>query len=160
MRKLFIMLFFALSSPKLVAICIGLGCSCRIDTVSPVAFGDYNPIVSTPHDRSGEFSVTCSALGVGLNVSYTMALSTGLYGTFAARKMEYAGKLLSYNLYTTSGYTSVWGDGSFGTATVSEQYNLAVLFHTATYTVFGRIPASQIVGVGSYDDTVTISLTF
>jgi spore coat protein U-like protein len=61
---------------------------------------------------------------------------------------------LSYFLYSDSGRTTNWGNvtGSWvsGTGTGTAQ-NL---------TVYGRIPASQSALIGSYADTVTVTITF
>ena len=63
---------------------------------------------------------------------------------------------LSYSLYSDSGRTTNWGNvtGSWmsgtGTGTGTAQ-NL---------TVYGRIPASQSALIGSYADTVTVTITF
>lgn len=159
-KSLAILFFCVFSSSKLSAACVGIGCSCGINTVSAVAFGTYNPVSGSPQPGSGGFSVTCSALVVGLNVSYIMSLNAGLYGSLSDRKMNRSSALLSYNLYTTSGYSAIWGDGSSGTSTVSDGYSLSLLSRTIPYTVFGRIPASQAVGAGSYTDTITISVVF
>lgn len=47
-----------------------------------------------------------------------------------------------------------WGDGSPGTATVNGSGT------THTFTVYGRIPARQNAVVGSYSDTITVTITF
>ena len=73
-------------------------------------------------------------------------------------KLASGSDLLSYNLYFDAARTQVWGDGTGGT----------VIWSTAgghnpspSHTVFGKIPANQTsVSVGSYSDTVTMTLNF
>jgi spore coat protein U-like protein len=158
--KFVTILVIMLSTHYVHASCVGIGCSCTISSTATVAFGTYNPISGSSLAGTGSISVTCSALVVGLNVSYVIALNAGLYGTLAARKMNYLTSYLPYNLYTTSGYTTVWGDGTAGTSTVSDSYLLSLLSHTVTYTVYGLISASQNVIAGSYTDTITVTVTY
>jgi spore coat protein U domain-containing protein, fimbrial subunit CupE1/2/3/6 len=67
---------------------------------------------------------------------------------------------LNYSLYTTAADTTVWGDGTAGTGTVSDSYTAIGLSETKTYNVFGLLPALQTVGVGSYTDTVMVAVTY
>lgn len=159
MAKFWAICLFLFSSNKVHAACLVLGCTCGINTISPVAFGNYNPLSASPQTGSGGFSITCTAL-VALNVSYSIALNQGLNGTFAARKMSLSSSLLSYNLYTANDYMTVWGDGTAGTSVVSDSYSVVLLTRTLPYTVYGRIPISQNIPNGSYSDTIGITLTY
>ncbi|MFI4962499.1 MAG: spore coat U domain-containing protein [Legionellales bacterium] len=142
------------------ASCIGVGCTCTVAvTGGTVAFGNYNPISGTALSTTGTVAVTCSALVIGLNVSYVIALNAGANGTFAARKMILV-STLQYNLYTDAGHTTVWGDGTAGTSTISDSYLLSLLSHTVNYTVNGLLPASQYVPPGAYTDTITVTVTY
>ncbi|HXS20313.1 MAG TPA: spore coat protein U domain-containing protein, partial [Steroidobacteraceae bacterium] len=84
---------------------------------------------------------------------YTVSMSAGS-GTLTSRVMKSGGSQLDYNLYTNSTHTTIWGDGTSGTVKVSAT-SLG-----ATYTVYGLIPALQNVPVGSYSDTVTVTVTY
>lgn len=141
------------------ASCIGLNCSCSV-SASPVAFGSYNPLAGTAINANGNVAVTCSALLAGLNVSYVIALSAGQNGTFSARKMISGSSLMSYNVYTNATQTTIWGDGSSGTGTVSDAYLLSLLSVTRNYTVYGNLPALQNVSPGSYADTITVTVIY
>lgn len=154
------MISMVLMSSYAQASCIGLACTCSA-TALPVAFGSYNPLSATGLTNSGTVSVTCSALLVGLNVSYTIALSAGQNGTFAARRMINSTSLLQYNLYTTPALTTIWGDGTAGTAIVSDAYLLNLLSVTRNYTVSGALPALQNVPPAtSYTDLITVTVTY
>jgi spore coat protein U-like protein len=161
MQLKFITLFFLIVSNGVVhASCIGLNCSCTT-TANAVAFGTYNPLSGTALTATGNVAVTCSALVAGLNVSYVISLDAGQNGSFSARKMAQGGSLLQYNLYTSAAYTTVWGDGTSGTSTVSDAYLLSLLSVTRNYTVYGSMPVSQNVTPGTgYADTITVTVTY
>lgn len=124
------------------------GATCTTSATT-VAFGSFNPFGSAV-TSTGTISVTCS--GGSINSPYTIALSKGS-GTFAQRLMN---SILKYNLYTTSSYTTIWGDGTGGSATVSGTNG-----HTTNnYTVYGQIPAPQGVAPNNYSDTITVTVTY
>jgi len=109
-------------------------------------------------DSTGNSAVTCT--GLGLLVSYTITLSAG-NGTFASRSLVFATtNILTYNMYTDSGRTLVWGDGSAGTNTVTDSYLLSLGSTTRNYTVYGRVAGGQNKPAGTYTDTVTMTVTF
>jgi spore coat protein U-like protein len=142
------------------ATCIGVGCTCSA-SAGTLNFGSYAPLVGTQVDNSLTVSVTCSALAVGAIVAYAVALDAGLYGTLATRKLSNGTHNLNYNLYTDSGRTTIWGDGTGGTSTISDNYTMALVTNTTrNYTTYGRIFSSQNVSAGSYGDTITITVTF
>ncbi len=142
-----------------LATCIGVNCTCSI-AANPFSFGNYSPFNATATTATGTVSVTCSALLVGLNVSYVISLNMGSSGTFANRTMKLSSTNLNYNIYTTAADTTVWGDGTSGTGTISDAYILNVLSMTRNYTLFGAIPALQNVGPGTYTDTLTATVTY
>jgi spore coat protein U-like protein len=63
--------------------------------------------------------------------------------------------LLNYGLFTDATRTTNWGE-TVGTDTVSGTGTGA----TQIVTVYGRIPATQNVGIGGYVDTITATVTF
>jgi spore coat protein U-like protein len=153
---LFIYFFY---SPAVFATCAGLGCSCTAGPNTAVAFGNYNPISATPVTATGVVSVTCSAL-VLFTASYVISMNAGNSGTLPNRHMLLSSTQLNYNLYTTAADTTVWGNGTAGTGTVSDSYTAIGLSETRDYTVYGLLPALQTVGVGTYTDTVTVTVTY
>ncbi|MFZ6658281.1 Csu type fimbrial protein [Undibacterium sp. TJN19] len=145
-----------------IALVLSFSAHAQTCTVSslPVTFGSYDPFSSTASDISGTVTVTCNAL-VSLLVSYTVKLNEGLNGTMSARKMTNGSSLLSYQLYSNSGRTTVWGDGTSGSSIVNDGYLISVIAPVIrNYSVYGRISARQNVNAGSYVDTVTILLTY
>ena len=122
--------------------------TCTVSTTG-VAFGAYNPRSSTATTGVGTVTVTCSG-NVG---TMTLSSGTGQSGTYSSRVMKSGTSSLNYNLYTTSSYATVWGNGTSGSATRS-------LSAAGSYTVYGRIPALQNVAAGTYTDNVVVTLTY
>lgn len=132
--------------------------SCSIDSASTLAFGNYNPISSTPLDQTSSIVVRCTN-----GTPYTLALNGGTTtgGTIAGRLMTTgAVNTLSYQLYTNSGRTTVWGDGTLGSSTVTGTGTGVLVANEQTLTVYGRIPINQTSAIGTYSDTITATLTF
>jgi spore coat protein U-like protein len=118
------------------------------------AFGAYSPASSTALDATSTLSVYCTA-----GTTYSLALNVGSGGgAFTGRKMISGSYELVYNLYTSTARTTVWGDGSGATGTVSGTG--VGMLTAATHTVYGRIGVNQDVNPGSYSSTVTVTLTF
>ncbi len=143
-------------SSVIYATCSGLGCSCSVGTTA-VTFGTYVP--TTLKTANGNVAVTCSALVI-FTVSYVISMAKGNSATYTPRFMSLVSNQLNYNLYTTGAFTSIWGDATGGTVTVSDSYTSVGLSTTRNYTVFGRIPASQFVTPGTYTDSVLVTVTY
>jgi spore coat protein U-like protein len=121
-------------------------------SAAPVGFGVYQPFAASPTDSTGSVRVVCSSLLAG----YTVALGPG-GGSIAARRMTSGAGTLPYQLYTSAARSTVWGDGSGGSATIG---GTCLLSCDRTITIYGRIPARQVVRPGSYLDTITAIVTF
>jgi spore coat protein U-like protein len=134
---------------------------------TPVAFGIYDPLGTTPLDGSGQVTVDCRRTN---SVAFVTSLSRGAAGSYAPRAMNSGGNSLQYNLYTNAARTIVFGDGTGGTSTVlcftgvtlngcigsnpSGQGRRAVL------PFYGRISAGQDAATGNYLDTVQVTIVF
>jgi spore coat protein U-like protein len=64
---------------------------------------------------------------------------------------------LGYKLFQNAALTTNWGN-TVGTDTYSNTSSTSSL--TQTITIYGQIPASEAAAVGSYTDTVTMTVTF
>ena len=100
--------------------------------------------------------------GAATTVNMTVALSAGSSGSFAARTMLNGAQKLRYNLYWSTAYAQVWGDGTGGSF-----YGVATLglspgnpTQTATGVPYGQIAALQDVGAGSYADTIVVTVNY
>lgn len=121
------------------------GEACSVSTAG-VAFGTYDPFSTVPLDSVGSIAVECEA-------PYSVLLSGG-GGQVDQRQLQGMTQTLSYNLFIDAGRSSVWGDGSAGTSTVSAAAG------QRTHSVYGRVPARQNVGAGSYSDSLIITVNF
>ena len=113
-----------------------------------VSFGSYDPFSAVALNGTGTITVTCNP-----SASFVISLSPGS-GSYALRTMTSGVHTLDYNLYTSNARTTVWGDGTAGTGTVA---NSGTTFNR---TVFGRVPALQNAFVGSYSDTITVTVVY
>ena len=155
-----IMLVVCIPQGTAHATCVGLGCYCTIST-DPLDFGTYNPLGGTDISATGSLDVECGALLTGVAFSYTVTLDSGSSGTMLNRSMTSGPNTLNYNLYTNPSHTTVWGDGTGGTATISNAYTLTLLFpRTDNFPVYGRIPSGQNAHAGSYTDTIIATVIF
>lgn len=134
------------TSTLLVTATVSAAC---IVSTSPVAFGVYNPTAGTVLDGTGSVAVTCTN-----GTSYAVSLDGGGQADVAARAMANVPDLLSYQLYSDAARTTVWG------STGGDLVNATGTGLQVNHTVYGRVPASQNVPVGSYTDTVNVTVTY
>jgi spore coat protein U-like protein len=159
----------------LVAMSFGSSLWAASCTITPkgLAFSSYDPTSSTDVTGTGNTVINCSAttfgdLLAGFNV--TISLSQGSSGTYTTRTLKQGGQNLDYNLYLNpSGTGTVFGDGSAGTGNYAVCYpglfascsgNAGQSGQDYSVPVYGRLPAGQDVGGGSYSDTLIATVTF
>lgn len=127
--------------------------SCKV-TATDLDFGAYDPLAAAL-DGTSTITATCTA-----QTPYTIGLDAGLKtGGTTTRRMtgdDIATTLLSYELYSDTTRTAIWG-ALGGTNTVAQS---ALTGGALNYTVYGRIPASQYVPAANYADTVTVTVTY
>lgn len=91
---------------------------------------------------------------------WTLALSAGggSGATVANRLLTRSGgtETVGYGLYTSSAFTTVWGDGTAGTSTVAGTGTGA----SQISTVYGRVPAQVTPRAGAYSDTIIVTVTY
>lgn len=130
--------------------------ACTISSAG-VAFGGYNPRSASPDNGSATISLACATTVTAPVVT----LGTGQSGTYSPREMTSGGWTLNYNLYTNSARTIVWGDGTGGTVSLTLSGGTIIGgLRRFSRTVYGRIPALQNVGAGTYGDTVVMTVIF
>jgi spore coat protein U-like protein len=137
---------------------------CSVSVVG-VNFGVYDPVVAQPDDSAGRVEMTCNNIGGGVdNVAYNIALSPGLAGSFSPRRLVFGPARLDYNLFRNAGRTEVWGNGTSGSFPVSGSMRVGPgqgnRTRTNTHDIFGRVPAQQDAAVGTYSDTIVVTVTF
>ena len=124
--------------------------ACTVST-SGLNFGNYDVFSALNDDVSGTINVNCPS-----GTNYSIWLSSGTSGTYSSRSLSNGPFLLLYNLFTDPTRLTIWGDGSSGTGTFS---GTGTGSNIGT-PVYGRISAGQNAYVGSYADSVTVTVTF
>jgi len=140
---------FLLAWAGLLAVPVARPATCTV-TTSGLNFGNYNVFSSTEDDVTATIGVNCTK-----RQSYTISLSTGS-GTFASRKMKGTVGTLAYNLFLNATHVTIWGDGTSGTSTFSGTGTGAKV----NTTVYGKVAAGQNVRMGTYSDSITITVTY
>jgi spore coat protein U-like protein len=139
---------------------------CTVATTA-VAFGSYDTVSATPDDVNGEVEVTCWLE----QAPVTISINGGGSNNPAARRMLSGTNQLNYNLYTTPGRTIVFGNGASGSQTVTCTTGVTTgvcvgstvlfgLFTRSRQPIYGRIPTLQNAAVGSYTDSLTVTVIF
>ncbi len=122
---------------------------------SGIAFGTFT---SSDIRVAGTLTLACTGTGTS---SYTVSLSTGSSGSYSPRKMLNGSNVLPYNIYTTSAYTQIWGDGTGGSSIVSGRIEMRGSPSLNTdLSLYGEIPAQSLPPPGSYVDTIIVTATF
>ncbi len=142
---------------SLVAFCFGpalLWGACRVSAVG-ASFGSYSPFDTAAVTSTGTITIDC-----GVDTSHVIVAigPSQSSGGFNPRQMRGSGSnLMNYNLYTASDLTVIWGDGTQGTST---QFFNIKKNKKVDALVYGSIPAAQDVGLGSYSESLLVTINF
>jgi spore coat protein U-like protein len=125
-----------------------------------LSFGSYDVFSPHPSDTTGSINVTCNppSQNPKAPIAVTISLSPGSSGSFGQRQMyplSGGGGRLYYNLYTTASFSTIWGDGSGSSATLSNNVSRDNPWNA---TIYGRIAPGQDAPVGSYSDVITVRI--
>jgi spore coat protein U-like protein len=130
--------------------------ACNVATTN-INFGSYDVFSNSPKDSTGTISVDCdeappAVVVIRIGPSFNS-------GGFKPRQMRHITRSdrLTYNLFTDSSMSVIWGDGTQGTATVSDKVQKNKPWVS---TFYGRIPARQDVSAGTYRETVSVTITW
>ena len=139
------------NGPLLVTATVSVSCTVG---ASSLAFpsATSTAIAAGNVDAIGNILVNCTT-GSGYTVALNAGGGTG--ATMASRKMSAGALLLSYTVYTTAARTSVWGDGTGGSSTVSGTGSGI----NQTISAYGRIFSGQSVAAANYADTVNVTVS-
>jgi spore coat protein U-like protein len=121
-------------------------------TATDLTFGTYTAQSGTPLQGTTLLRATCTP-GTTYNVGLNEGTSPG--STINARKMASGSNALNYQLYSDSARQTIWGNTT-GTDTVTGLGTGLAVDHT----VFGAVPAAQVVPAGEYADTVTVRIYY
>ena len=124
---------------------------CEI-TATDLAFGTYTAQGATPLQGTTLLRATCTP-GSTYNIGLNEGTSPG--ATVNARKMASGTNALNYQLYSDSARQTIWGNTA-GTNTVTGVGTGLAVDHT----VFGAVPAAQVIPAGGYADTTTVRIYY
>ncbi len=132
-----------------------VGAQCSV-TASNIDFGTYDVFSTSPVTATGTITVDCD-MAPPPDVVIQIGPSANS-GSFNPRQMRHVAgpDRLNYNLFTDPTRTTVWGDGTSGTAT--KTCERVVKPKPCSQTVYALLPAGQDVAVGSYQDVVTVTI--
>jgi spore coat protein U-like protein len=125
--------------------------SCEL-SVGALDFGTISNVISSPVDQTASIAVSCTQ-DTPYAVTLDMGLGAGVTDP-AFRLMKNGTNTLSYGLYQDAARSAPWGNlatndvDATGTGTVD------------TYTVYGRINAGQTAVLGTYTDSVVVTVTY
>jgi spore coat protein U-like protein len=128
-------------------------------TTTPLAFGSYDGTAAI--DSNATVVVRCTK-----NAGYQIALDAGTTGGASLGQRLLAGpagETLQYNLYTTAGQATIWGNNAGGTGWVTGTGGGLGVANQVTHTVYGNLPnnaTNQAAGVGAYSDLITATITY
>ena len=129
-----------------------------------------NCVISAPSLNLGIFDGTndltaSSTISVNCTGStpFSVDLDKGSSGNYTMRTLVNGPDTLNYNLYTTNGYTTVWGDTTASTGHGTGTGAGMGAPQTQLLTVYGRLRAvdnAGAVGTGIYSDTIIATITY
>jgi spore coat protein U-like protein len=125
-------------------------CTLTPKPVPNLAFGNVPGPITSNVDQTTSIGLVCSG-----RTAWQIGLNNGLYASGATRRMRNgAGQFVVYELYRNSTRTLRWGntlgsDTLTGTGTGGAQ----------SWPVYGRVGA-QAPSIGSYSDTITVTVTY
>jgi spore coat protein U-like protein len=131
-------------------------------SATALAFGTINPLV-LPQDSTATLTIQYHNTAATCNSStvVTMGVGAGTGATAATRKLTSGANLLNYTLYTPPGppTAGVWDNVTgYTTPTISIPNGATT---NQTVTIYGRVLSGQSnAAIGSYSDTVVITVTF
>ena len=144
---------FAATTSSTLNVSATVTANCSVSTTA-LAFGNVNVTSGSNYDSTGSIQVTCTN-GTGWSAAADIGGGSG--ASFASRRMTFGANLLSYNIFTDAGRTTVWGDGTGSTAAISSSGTGAA----QNVTVYGRVGSGQTtVPAGGYADTVNVTVTY
>ena len=103
-------------------------------------------------DAQTSLSVQCS-----VSLPYTVGLDGGNAGATdpTQRRMSFAGRSVLYGLYRNTARTQPWGASAGVNTAAGTGTGLA-----QAYPVYGRVPAQPSPPVGTYSDTIVVTVTY
>lgn len=156
LSTLFLNQAMAATSTGSLPVTTSVAASCSLGAVRSVVFGVYSYADVTPKDAEGSINVKCPE-GLAYNIGLNEGAGKGGSATNPRIMAGPGDGLLKYDLFQDARHSVIWGNTP-GKDTVAGVGNGDE--EDKPHVVYGRIPAGQNVPVGSYADTVTITVNF
>jgi len=118
-------------------------------SASTLDFGSVGLLLANT-DGTSTVTVQCAS-----GVAYQVGLDNGQHATGTTRRMQGPGGLVTYELYRNTTRTQRWGS-TLNTDTVSGSGNGS----NQALTVYGRVPNQTTPSAGTYNDTITVTVTY
>ena len=129
--------------------------TCGFTAVAGVSFGAYD-VFGPNVDSAGSLGYSCTGVLPGDTVVITLDIGGG--PSYTPRQMQSGPHRLNYNIYLDATRISIWGDGTGG----SVLYGPLVPPEAVPVVVpmYGRIPTGQDAMIGTYTDTILVTMSF
>jgi spore coat protein U-like protein len=118
-------------------------------SASTLDFGAVGLLLANT-DGTSTVTVQCAS-----GVAYQVGLDNGQHATGTTRRMQGPGGLVTYELYRNTTRTQRWGS-TLNTDTVTGSGNGS----NQSLTVYGRVPNQTTPSAGTYNDTITVTVTY
>ena len=132
--------------------------SCTM-SVAGMNFGTTPAPIANNVTTTANITATCT-----YTTPYSIGLDNGLYASGGQRRMKStSGYFINYNLYVDSGYTEPWSAASSSTTCSNGAGTCELNTGTGSnqnITVYGLVAPQASPTVGSYSDTVVVTLTY
>ena len=149
---------YAATDTNTMAVSTTVGMVCTIDSTGDLNFTHYDPTATDDNVASATITSSCT---VGGSAKITLSQGASGTGTDAApfRRMlggspGNAGTFLPYSLYQDSALSTTWGN------TPETGKGFTVVLDPDVSTVYGKIAKNETAGVGVFNDTVAVTLTY
>ena len=148
---------YAATDTATMAVSTAVSMSCTI-AAGAMTFASYDPTAAADNDATATITSTCTAGGAAvITMGQGDRSRSGSTDAIPLRAMYSggdAGEHLLYALYSDSAGGTVWGNTSGSGKSITADGT------AQDFTVHGRIPKTQTVSSGTYNDSVLVTLTY
>jgi spore coat protein U-like protein len=132
--------------------------SCSVST-TVMNFGSTSSFIIANVNTTATITAQCTS-----TTPYSIGLDNGQNASGGQRRMSVGGgNYVSYGLYTDSGYSNAWTSTTSTTGCTSGANTCFLGTGTGSnqsITLYGQVPPQTAPAVGTYSDTVVVTLTF
>jgi len=130
---------------------ITIQADCQVTSTETLDFGTVG-VLTENIDEQANIEVTCTP---GTDYDIGLDVGTGIGATITVRKMTAAGATIDYGLYQNPARDVNWGNTPTADTLADTGTGAA-----QTHTVYGRVPPQATPAPATYNDTITVTVTF